>query len=577
MKTLIAILLFPVATWAAYLPNTSIVSTNNSSTTTLDAGATYTGTWEDVLQFPAIAVAGAANVPGTLFAEFSDNGSNNLASFRSLQLTDGTTTNYGTHALSRSARYFRLRVLNGSTTQTTFAVTSLLSGAPLVALLTSRLTQPLNNNTDALNVRAALVGQTEGGQIWQPISAEGEGHLEVSLQSPRTAFGEVAVANLTPFVQLDWVYGLNSNTLNFVSTGSGTVSSIDGLLLVASGAGSNSVGAVNSRRLIKYRDGQGALARYTALYTNSVLNNMQLVGAGTESDGFFFGYWTNQVFGIIHRNNGTENFIPRTSWNEDLVNGSNTSTNKSGFNFNPLFGNVMGIQWQYLGFGNVRFYIENPTNSQHVLVHTIRYPNQYTTPSLRNPTLPLRVESRNYNTVSNVTVKSASMAGFLEGTSVELGPKYGFSTNRTSVTTIIPIFTVKVASNFNGQVCTSILRLKTIAFGANTGGAGSGIVTLKVIRNATLGGSPAFVATDGTAADNGATVTGNAFSSVDVAASSATGGTILYNAIVAVGNSALQEVKDLDLFAGTGDTLTITIESTQSCTAGAGVTWREDL
>ena len=57
---------------------------------------------------------------------------------------------------------------------------------------------------------------------------------------------------------------------------------------------------------------------------------------------FFFGY-VGTLFGIIYYNNNTSGisgyntFIPQTSWNTDICNGSLGSMNKSGMNITHIW------------------------------------------------------------------------------------------------------------------------------------------------------------------------------------------------------------------------------------------------
>lgn len=61
----------------AYQPyKNSIVSTNNSSTSTLTTGTTFTGTWEDVSEYESVIIAVKTDQNGVFYIDFSPDGSN---------------------------------------------------------------------------------------------------------------------------------------------------------------------------------------------------------------------------------------------------------------------------------------------------------------------------------------------------------------------------------------------------------------------------------------------------------------------------------------------------------------------
>lgn len=117
-----------------------------------------------------------------------------------------------------------------------------------------------------------------------------------------SAFGEALTAQLTPLAQLDFSDGLSASTVRRV-VGAGTVTASGTLAVAATGASASSRASLASRRALMYRAGQGALARFTAIFTAGVANSTQLAGPGDDSDGFFFGF-NGTSFGIARRTGG---------------------------------------------------------------------------------------------------------------------------------------------------------------------------------------------------------------------------------------------------------------------------------
>ena len=78
-------------------------------------------------------------------------------------------------------------------------------------------------------------------------------------------------------------------------------------------------------------------------------------------------------------------------------------------------GNVYQIQFQYLGFGAIRFFIEDSASGEFVLVHTIEFANNNTTPSVSNPTFRIGWLVNNFGNTTSVRVQGSSAGAFIEG------------------------------------------------------------------------------------------------------------------------------------------------------------------
>jgi hypothetical protein len=135
---------------------TGTISTDNSTTSPLTGNSTYTGTWEDVTQYGSLSSIISTDQIGTLYAEFSTD-STNLD--RSIQLSDGLTNPSGIHTFIPVSRYFRIKLVNGPTSQTYLRIQTVANGQPRIALPTSRMAQTLTEYTDVLNTRSAIVGK----------------------------------------------------------------------------------------------------------------------------------------------------------------------------------------------------------------------------------------------------------------------------------------------------------------------------------------------------------------------------------------------------------------------------------
>lgn len=248
---------------------------------------------------------------------------------------------------------------------------------------------------------------------------------------------------------------------------------------------------------------------------------------------------------------GEELFIPQSSWNGSTIPG-----------FDPLKGNVYAVTFQYLGFGNALFYIEDGRTTQFVLVHTIRNANTVTAPVLRNPNLYLTLESRNTSGVTAVPLVSASMAAFIDGI---VGPPVGqFAASATrgilaGVET--PVLTVRADIVFHGRSSTGQIELTKLSVAAD----GNKPVTIRLYKGGAL------------VAAQFSPVSSNSCASYDTLASGFSGGTLVLGSTLAKSGSVTEDVLDLALALQAGDTYTVTAQSVNASDVSVVLGWSEDI
>lgn len=120
-------------------------SVGNSTTATLGAGATFTGTGEQNSR-PAVLVTCHASHAGTLYLELSQDGTNWDTS-RPFEVLAATNE---THRFVKGPRYFRARFVNGDTQQTSFRLSCYYGDFPS---LNSTLNSTIQEDADAEIVR----------------------------------------------------------------------------------------------------------------------------------------------------------------------------------------------------------------------------------------------------------------------------------------------------------------------------------------------------------------------------------------------------------------------------------------
>jgi len=153
------------------------VSTDNSSSTPLGAGATFTGTAEDVSDYACIYLqvySDQASASDGLVIEYSTDGTN-FDSDDSFTISADESEFY---TLPPQARYMRVRYTNGATPQTVFRLQISLKHTYAIPS-SHRLDANLSNQDDAELVRAVITGEDENGDF-PNVALTTDGRLRVS-------------------------------------------------------------------------------------------------------------------------------------------------------------------------------------------------------------------------------------------------------------------------------------------------------------------------------------------------------------------------------------------------------------
>lgn len=470
-----------------------------------------------------------------------------------------------------------------------------------------------------------------------------------------TAFGELSDAEMTPLTQISSQYGLLTNVLivtDAAASGSNTV--VDNKFTCQTGTAADGLASILSLRQLIYRAGQGALARFTALFTPGIALNQQAAGLINSEDTFAFGF-IGTAFGIIHASGGvvehqeltittpaagaenatitvdgtgftvpltagtvqhnafeianslntqvpnysftsnddqvvalalisgamgsfafssgtavaawvqlaigldpTVDFIPQASWNEDTFDALDSTK-----------GNVYQIQFQYLGFGAIKFFVEDSDTGDLILVHNIRFANGSTTPSVTNPAFRVGWLARNIGNTSNITTSGSSAGVFIEGKVRRDTPPQSESNIQLSVgTTLTNVITFRNRISFGNKVN----RVEFFPVLLSLSNEGNKTAIYDFLVNATFGGDLDFVYED-----KDTSITEFAKDSVSVS-----GGQSIASVAIASGASrditSFNDTEDFDtvLLAGFTITLAARVSSGAAGDQIASLTWQED-
>jgi hypothetical protein len=463
--------------------------------------------------------------------------------------------------------YAKLEFTNTSSlNQTDFYFDTKLLIKPLSGFLLST-NAPVPPEVLANLGRNILLGQDEGFNF-RNVGVDEEGHLKVQIDEPLTAFGELQVAEMSPLIQITHPYGINTDliTTGFTTGGTVTYESGNTFVNISTAAATNNTGQLRTVKLAKYRNGQGLNIRFTCLFTSGATGNTQWAGWGDNTNGFFIGY-SGTSFGVMRRFQGTDEFIPQTSWNIDKFDGSSTQSspnpsNPSGVLLDPTKGNVYEIVVQWLGFGAIQFNIESATTGLFSPAHQIKFANQNTSPSLINPTFPISFISQNTTNNTAVSIKNASMAAFVEGIIIYNGVNYsadgspGATANKSMISLSNPL-------TFNGVPNKTIALIKTLTLVTD----GVSTITFNLVKNGTFSVAPTYTSVS---------VNSPVQAAIDGTYTAGTGRSA-YKTILNKTDSNTIDISNYEIFINPGETVSIIATGGNNTGAQVSLSWLDDV
>lgn len=296
----------------------------------------------------------------------------------------------------------------------------------------------------------------------------------------KSAFGELLVARLTPIFSIRFDYdhptsGINPNYVNKITTGDGVITQSEGKAVLRV----ISVGScvIKSKAHIRYNPGIGALCRFTALFVKvsptGGIDDVCHIGFGSADNWLQFGF-IGGVFGIIVTRNLVINFIPQTSWNIDKMDGKGLS----GMLLNTTLGNVYQVKFQWLGFGQISFYIENQVTGNLVPVHSIKYSNNNNEVSVLLPSFQFDLHVDNKSSGDEYILQCPSIGVFVEGQLSNFGPIFSSGVSISTVTDSQDLIAIRSGDANNLVFGTQINTVRTVILNVSA--------ALDAVKNAVL-------------------------------------------------------------------------------------------
>lgn len=251
------------------------ISTANSTTATLGAGATFTGTWEDIVNHGAInvsVIASHASAASGFVVQYSSDGVN-------VDNTDAYTIPAATgklYSFQCGARYFRVVYTNGGTIQTYFRLQTILR--PFYVKPSShRVGDQVSLEDDAELGKSIIAGETTaGGGSMVNVKVNPSGALTVE----STITGTVTVAQATASNLKVDLSGTGANATAIKVDGSAVTQPVSGTVTINTvPAGTNYIGKV------RITDGTNDTT-LRSLTSSKALDVSIVDGSGNQITGF---------------------------------------------------------------------------------------------------------------------------------------------------------------------------------------------------------------------------------------------------------------------------------------------------
>lgn len=285
-----------------------------------------------------------------------------------------------------------------------------------------------------------------------------------------------------------------------------------------------------------------------------------------SSGGSIAGTFTRVVEGEGQSND----FIPSGSFNIDKMDG----TGPSGMTLDPQKGNVYAIEFQYLGYGNADFSIEDPETGHPAAIHRIKNANARTAPVLKNPNVNVLATSANIGGTTSKKLKTVSMAGFIEGEIRALDPKFSKSIPFASVDTgniYKPLAFFKVNRVFQDQSCFGEFDLLDLR-GSNLSAASAPkTLTVALFLNPQVSGEVNYQYIS----ENESIVSYAVLNPGTQSITNVANLTPLYEIVVGAGQGVTKDLDKLSLAFGIGAEALLAIKTSAGLAGQAGISWFE--
>jgi hypothetical protein len=348
-----------------YIPDLrSKVDDNNSVlNTTLGSGASYTGTWTEIIEYESISVlidgSAAAVAPGDLKLQFSQDAGVSIS--REIFIQEKDIATIAPRTLAAIASHFRVVYDNGGEPLTNLDIQTILHSTQVE--LVSRLNQSLDGDEDVKNVRSVITGQDPDG-VFRNVLTTRAGNLDVTIADANDGFNakvtpgqSLKVADQTHLV--GEAYGdaalLTSKYIIALANGGTQDASVPGQLEMKTNTTANGSVKIQTKDVARFIPANYNTTHHAVTIPEfpRATNNIRRWGAFNEADGnpvngnFF--QIENGTWSVGYAINGTITLINQASW-----------TGNGAATFNSTSQNAQVFEIEY-NAGSIRYTVNGRT------------------------------------------------------------------------------------------------------------------------------------------------------------------------------------------------------------------------
>lgn len=235
------------------------------------------------------------------------------------------------------------------------------------------------------------------------------------------------------------------------------------------------------------------------------------------------------------------------------------------FSLDPTLRNVYRIEYQYLGYGDIKYSVLVPGESRFQEVHTIQNANTVGNLNFSNPSMNTGWVASSTSSTSDVTIHGGSSGIFVQGKNRILTNTRSEDNEKSIGTTETNIITIR-----NRQVFGDVQsKAELVPLWLSVGHENNKILTISIVKNAILGGETNYQYVDET----------HSIAEFDTAGTTITNGEMLGSFKVSANGD-----KDIDLLSlvnislAPTETITITgqYQSGAGAVVGASITWLQN-
>lgn len=395
---------------------------------------------------------------------------------------------------------------------------------------------------------------------------------EATIVSPLTYYDDLQVAELSPIFQYNFEYTVDNTelTINTV-TGGGTVTQAEAMAVISSSTTTGSTACLQTKRKARYKSGFGALLRITTLYENGgVAGTEQWFGLADEigssvafKNGYVLGF-SGEAFRFNRFQNDAEFPTEIADWDDPL-----DGSGPSGEILDETNLNIWFISFGHLGAGGAILFWQHPSTKQMIKVLGLPYSNLHKNPAVFMPNFHGTAFVDNKATSVDLVIKTGSMAYFVEGKAEPIilhQPQTSSDIKiKTDVTGEIAIFTIRNKTTYAGKTNFIEVQLEDFAYSIEALAANN-LAELRIVRNATLGGTPDFSDINTT----------DSVLEIDVAGTTVTDGKLLVPRTLAGKNDSKSDnLLPFKVILAPGETATVAGTSVSAATMKAALLVRE--